>query len=99
MNRCLSCNATDDLVAVYGNQYLCIECDGTAQETTFCGVCGIIVLIDDAVYASNGDGPHCPDCIEAVEDELITTAAQLDMLPDDWDAPNDDDLSFNWGDE
>lgn len=90
---CLHCGSLTDLgYPMLLNKHLCHDCDSEV-DTTFCGVCGVIGLPDDMVYASNGDGPHCPDCVPAVESEIIR-AGQFDEDEDEIFGA----LDYNWRD-
>lgn len=54
------------------NKYLCETCE-MFLDTTFCGVCGIIGMVEDMNFASNGDGPNCPDCTDILEESIADT--------------------------
>lgn len=79
--QCNECGTEDDLtgVTLLHNLALCHHCDPIA-DTTYCGVCGIIAYRDDLRFASNGDGPNCPDCTKLVEVEIAL--AHSDALDD-----------------
>ncbi len=91
---CLHCLREDgDLgVVMLNNRYLHQRC-APRVDTTYCDVCGILGIVEDFVFASNGDGPVCPDrCLEEIESEI----AHAD---DDWGHEVDDGFDEPWADE
>lgn len=48
--------------------FLCGQCEIMA-DITHCDICGILGFKDDLAFSQNGEGPFCPDCCEAVDED------------------------------
>lgn len=73
---------------------MCHACEAKA-DTTFCNECGKLGYFKALTYASNGDGPNCPDCTDLLNSDILAAEEADDFSAiDRWADPQYDPYSL-----